>query len=135
MEFLHHRERRLSHFISAPFIYSVIIAFVILDIFMSLYQAVCFPLYGLQKVDRRKYIRVTDRMRLPYLTFMQRMNCAYCGYGNGLLRYAVAIAQETQKYWCGIRHKPSKDFLEPAQEKSFLPYNDPEAFKAFKAGK
>jgi hypothetical protein len=135
MEFIRHRDRRFQHLLSAPFIYSVIIAFVILDLFITMYQAICFPLYGLKKVDRRKYIRVRDRMELPYLTLAQRINCGYCGYGNGLLRYAVAIAQETQKYWCGIRHRPSKDFIEPAQEKDFLPYNDPEAYRDFKTGK
>lgn len=135
MEFLHHRERYWHHLLSAPVIYSVFIAFVILDVFISLYQAICFPLYGLQKIDRRKYIRVKDRAKLPYLTVMQRINCAYCGYGNGLLQYSVAIAQETQKYWCGIRHRPTKDFVEPKEEKNFLPYNDPEGFKVFKQQK
>lgn len=135
MEFIRHRERYWTHLISAPFIYSVIIAFLVLDLFITVYQAVCFPLYGLTKIDRKRYIRVKDRARLPYLTPMQRINCAYCGYGNGLLQYAVAIAQETQKYWCGIRHRPTKDFVEPPQEKDFLPYNDPEAYRAFKASK
>ena len=135
MEFLHHRDRYWPHLLSAPFIYSVIIAFVVLDAFISMYQAVCFPLYGLKKIDRRKYIRVRDRMKLPYLTWVQKLNCAYCGYGNGLLQYSVAIAQETQKYWCGIRHRPTKDFIEPKEEKDFLSYNDPEGFKAFKQQK
>ena len=101
MEFIHHkRERLFPHLVSAPFIYSVIIAFVILDAFISMYQAICFPLYGLTKIDRKKYIKVSDRMKLPYLTIVQKINCAYCGYGNGLLQYAVAIAQATQICWC-----------------------------------
>ncbi len=130
MEYTLHAGRRAQHILSAPVIYFGIFPFLFLDAFITVYQATCFPLYGLQKVNRRKYIRVKDRIHLPYLTLMQKINCAYCGYGNGLLQYSVAVAQETQRYWCGIRHKPSPVFHEPVPEKDFLEYGNERAFKA-----
>jgi hypothetical protein len=81
MEHLKHKERFVRHIISAPFIYVVFFAFVILDIFVELYHRVCFPLYGLDLIDRTKYIKF-DRHKLSYLTPLQKFNCAYCSYGN-----------------------------------------------------
>ena len=70
--------------LTAPVIYSVIIPFVLLDLFVSLYQAVCFPVYGIEKVRRRDYIAY-DRKHLSYLNGFEKLNCVYCAYGNGLL--------------------------------------------------
>jgi hypothetical protein len=49
--------------LTAPIIYSVIIPFVLLDLFVSIYQAVCFPVYGIEKVRRADYITF-DRKHL-----------------------------------------------------------------------
>ncbi len=59
--------------ITAPVIYSLIIPFVLLDIFVSIYQAICFPVYGIPKVARRDYIAV-DRHQLAYLNALQKFN-------------------------------------------------------------
>lgn len=89
--------------ITAPVIYSLIIPFVILDIFVSLYQAICFPVYGLPKVKRADYIAI-DRQNLAYLNWLQKLNCVYCGYGNGLIAYVREVAGRTESYWCPIKH-------------------------------
>lgn len=96
-------ESELRHLISAPIIYSMIIPFVLLDICLFLYQTLCFPLYRLPKVKRRDYISI-DRARLPYLNVIEKVNCLYCGYGNGLIAYAGEIAARTEQYWCPIKH-------------------------------
>jgi hypothetical protein len=87
----------------APVIYSLIVPFVLLDLCVTVYQAICFPVYGIPKVPRKDYI-VVDRIRLGYLNGLEKLNCAYCGYRNGLLAYMVEIASRTEQYWCPIKH-------------------------------
>lgn len=89
--------------ITAPVIYSLVIPFVLLDIFVSIYQAICFPVYGIPKVARRDYIAV-DRHQLAYLNALQKFNCMYCGYCNGLIGYVREVASRTEAYWCPIKH-------------------------------
>ena len=57
------------------------------------------------------------------------MWCAYCGYANGLMAYAVVIAGKTEKYWCGIKHKKYQNFHEPAHHKDFTEYGDEESYR------
>ena len=89
--------------LTAPFIYSLILAFVFLDLLVTIYQAVCFPIYGLKKVRRQDYI-VLDRHHLAYLNGLEKLNCAYCSYSNGLIAYVGEIASRTESYWCPIKH-------------------------------
>lgn len=70
-----------------------------------------------------------DRQKLSYLTIYDKVNCAYCGYANGLMHYGTRIAGDTEKYWCGIKHTPGKGFKEPEHHKDFLKYGDEKAFK------
>lgn len=94
---------RPMNVITAPVIYSVVIAFVILDLFVTFYMWVCFPVYGIPRVRRRDHI-VIDRHMLPYLNWVQKFNCVYCSYGNGVLAYAREVAARTEAYWCPIKH-------------------------------
>jgi len=89
--------------ITAPVIYSVIIPLVLLDLFVTVYQAVCFPVYGIPKVRRRDYL-VFDRHHLAYLNALEKLNCAYCSYANGLIAYVREVASRTEEYWCPIKH-------------------------------
>jgi len=121
MENLRYPERFIKHLISAPFIYMVFVGFVVLDVLVELYHRICFPLYGLPLVDRKKYIKF-DRHHLPYLSRIQKINCAYCSYGNGLINYVKEIAGQTEKYWCGIRHLDEEGFHHPEHHNDFIPY-------------
>jgi hypothetical protein len=127
MENRNHPERSLMHTLSVPFIWGIVIPSLILDFFMELYHRVCFPIYNIPLVDRSKYIKI-DRHKLDYLEPMEKINCVYCGYANGLLRYSSAIAAETEKYWCGIKHAKTEEFIEPEHHKNFLEYGDEEGF-------
>lgn len=89
--------------LTAPVIYSMIIPFVILDLWVSLYQAICFRVYGIPQVKRARYV-VFDRSALAYLNVIEKLNCAYCSYGNGVIAYAREIAGRTEQYWCPIKH-------------------------------
>ncbi len=89
--------------ITAPVIYSMIVPFVLLDLFVTVYQAVCFPVYGIPKVKRSDYF-VFDRRHLAYLNALEKLNCAYCSYANCLIAYVREIAARTEQYWCPIKH-------------------------------
>lgn len=108
----------------------MIVPFVFLDICLEIYHRICFPIYGIPLVDRRKYIRI-DRHKLSYLKETEKVFCMYCGYANGLLHYATIIAAETEKYWCGIKHKSVAGFVSPSHHKDFLPYANHQAFEIF----
>lgn len=89
--------------ISAPVIYSLIIPFLMLDLFVTVYQILCFPLYRIKMVKRSKYV-VIDRHHLSYLNSIEKLNCVYCGYVSGVVRYTTEILSRTEQYWCPIKH-------------------------------
>lgn len=128
MEYKKSPERFFRHLLSAPFVYILILPLIFLDIFLEIYKHICFRLYGIKLIRRKDYIRI-DRHKLDYLNFIEKINCAYCGYANGLLNYSAAIAAATEKYWCGIKHKKYNGFKEPRHHKNFLEHNDKKSFR------
>lgn len=115
--------------ISAPFIYSLIVPFVLLDLMISLYQWVCFPVYGIEKVKREHYF-VYDRHQLSYLNLVEKINCAYCSYGNGLIAYVREITGRTEQYWCPIKHTIRLKSAHAHYHK-FLDYGDAESYQQY----
>lgn len=109
-------------FITAPVIYSLIIPAIIMDAFVQMYQAICFPVYGIPKVNRDDYIK-HDRHNLRYLNSIKKVNCAYCAYFNGVIAFVREVAGRTEQYWCPIKHavKP-KD--RHGYYENFIPYGD-----------
>ena len=87
----------------SPVIYAGIVPFLLLDLFVSVYHAVCFPVYGIAKIKRADYF-VFDRHHLAYLNALEKLNCAYCSYANGLIAYTREIVARTEQYWCPIKH-------------------------------
>lgn len=109
-----HREMkvRLSRYVlgarglvvlTAPLIYLLVVPLALLDLLVTVYQAACFPVYGIAKVRRGDYL-VFDRRYLAYLNPLEKLNCAYCSYANGLIAYVREIAARTEQYWCPIKH-------------------------------
>jgi hypothetical protein len=94
---------RFLAYVTAPIIYSGIVPFMLLDAFLSVYQGICFPIYGVPKARRADYI-VFDRGRLKYLNLLERLNCVYCSYGNGVLAFGAEVAARTEQHWCPIKH-------------------------------
>jgi len=89
--------------LTAPVIYSLILPLALVDLWVTLYQRICFPVYGIPLVRRRDHI-VIDRHRLGYLNALEKFNCAYCGYAGGVISYAREVASRTEAYWCPIKH-------------------------------
>jgi hypothetical protein len=89
--------------LTAPVIYSLLIPIALLDIFVIIYQAICFPVYKIPQVRRRDYL-IFDRHHLAYLNIIEKINCAYCSYANGAISFAREVAARTEVYWCPIKH-------------------------------
>lgn len=89
--------------VTAPVIYAMVIPLSVIDLSFTLYQHICFRAYGVPRVRRRDYL-VNDRHKLAYLNTIEKVNCTYCGYGNGVTAYAREIISRTEQYWCPIRH-------------------------------
>jgi len=94
---------KLRHVASVPFIYPVFLAILLLDLCVTAYQFVCFPLYGIARVRRRDYL-VFDRSHLAYLNLLEKINCAYCSYATGFASYLREVVGRTEQYWCPIKH-------------------------------
>lgn len=89
--------------LTSPLIYSLIIPFAFTDLWVSLYQAICFPVYRIEQVQRARYFTI-DRAKLPYLNALEKLNCVYCSYVNGVISYTREIAARTEQYWRPIKH-------------------------------
>jgi hypothetical protein len=89
--------------LTAPIIYSLLLPLVFLDLWVTLYQWVCFPIYGMPRVPRRRYFTI-DRHKLGYLNAIEKVHCTFCSYANGLIAYVREVAARTEQYWCPIKH-------------------------------
>jgi hypothetical protein len=89
--------------VTAPIIYLLVVPIACLDAWVSVYQRLCFPIYRIARVRRSTYI-VIDRQHLAYLNAIEKTNCEFRGYANGVFAYAREIAGRTEQYWCPIRH-------------------------------
>jgi len=119
---------RPQNLITGPIIYSMIIPLVILDVFVSFYQATCFPIYGIAKVRRGDYI-VIDRQHLEYLNFIEKFHCTYCAYGSGLIAYICEIVARTEQYFCPTKHA-RKILGTHSRYARFLDYGDAKDYEA-----
>lgn len=113
--------------LSAPVIYSLVFPLALLDLFITVYQWLCFPVYGIAKVRRRDYL-VFDRRYLGYLNALEKINCAYCSYANGLIAYVREIGARTEQYWCPIKHARKLAAAHPHYAE-FVDYGDAEAWR------
>lgn len=115
------------YIISSPIIYALIIPAFVFDIAVTLYQMCCFPIYRIPKVKRSQYI-VIDHQYLGYLNFIEKINCVYCSYFNGMVAYAQEVAARTEQHFCPIKH--AQNILTThSRYNKFLDYGAAEEFK------
>ncbi len=122
---LHRMRRRPFHFallyLSAPLIYGMLLPIAVADGFATLYQHVCFRVYGIPRVRRRDHL-MFDRARLSGLGWLDKLNCIYCEYANGVVAYVQEILARTEWYWCPVKHR--RDVARPhAHYDRFMAYD------------
>ena len=93
----------ILNLLTTPIIYSLSLPFLLLDLWVTLYQWTCFPIYGIARVRRRTYFAI-DRRTLAYLNAIEKANCMYCSYATGVIAYVREVAARTEYYWCPIKH-------------------------------
>jgi hypothetical protein len=96
-------DAELRNVVTAPVIYAVFFPLLLADLFVTAYQHLCFPLYRIPRVKRSEHF-FFDRTHLAYLNAVEKFNCAYCSYANGLASYIREIVARTEQYWCPIKH-------------------------------
>ena len=113
--------------LTAPVIYGLVFPIALLDVSITVYQHLCFRAYGIARVRRSAYI-VLDRHHLAYLNVIEKLNCAYCGYANGVFAYVREVAGRTEQYWCPIRH--AKRVRAPhLHYREFVDYGDADGYR------
>lgn len=117
----------LRHILTAPVIWSLIVPAIFLDLMVSVYQMLCFPVYNIPKVKRSEYI-VIDRRFLKYLNIIEKMNCLFCSYFNGLIAFVQEVAARTEQYWCPIKHAQNL-LLVHSRYKNFVDYGHAQAYR------
>lgn len=113
--------------LTTPIIWFCLIPIACLDLVISVYQFLCFPIYGIPEVKRSDYL-LMDRHRLAYLNLLEKLNCEYCAYGNGILAYAMEIAGRTEQYWCPIKHALRMKSMH-SRYRFFFDYGDAEHYR------
>ena len=120
-------EAALLNILTAPIIWFCFMPAVFMDLVVSVYQTVCFRVYKIPRVRRGDYL-VIDRHALQYLNPIERLNCVYCGYFNGLVAYVQEVAARTEQYWCPIKHARRVAAIHSRYAK-FIEYGDAYSYK------
>ncbi|MDH4230847.1 MAG: hypothetical protein OEW04_02330 [Nitrospirota bacterium] len=118
---------RLTVLLTAPVIYAMFLPAVFMDFGISVYQMICFRVYGIPKVRRDVHF-FFDQHYLKYLNSIEKMNCIFCSYFNGLASYISEIAARTEQYWCPIKHA-SGSSKRHSRYHHFVDYGDAEAYR------
>lgn len=121
------REVPLLHLLSSPIIYAMVIPAILFDIILFLFQQVIFRIYKFDFIKRSDYI-IFDHQYLGYLNPIEKLNCLYCSYFNGLMQYASAIAGRTELFFCPIKHA-KKVVSQHHYYDEFLSYGDEEDYQ------
>ncbi|MDA0661528.1 MAG: hypothetical protein O3B08_01655 [Proteobacteria bacterium] len=113
--------------VTAPVVYSLVVPIALLDALVWVYQRICFFVWNIPRVRRSDYVAL-DRHNLAYLNGVQKLNCVYCGYANGVIAYTREVASRSEQFWCPIKH--ALRVREPHRRyRNFLEFGDAEGFR------
>ncbi len=121
------RDIPLLHLLASPLVYGMIIPAILFDIILFIYQQVVFRIFKFKFIKRSDYI-LFDRQYLGYLNSIEKLNCLYCSYFNGLMQYAAAIAGRTELYFCPIKHAKKVAYQHDFYD-AFFSYGDEDKYQ------
>lgn len=113
---------RPQNYLTAPVIYGMIAPLAFADLCVTFYQTVCFPIFGIGRVQRRNHF-IFDHQHLAYLNAFEKFHCLYCSYASGVLAYASEITARTEQYFCPIKHARNV-FRADARDARYLDYGE-----------
>ena len=120
-------EASILNILTFPIIWLCLVPALFLDIVVSIYHSICFRIYGIPRVKRSDYI-VIDHQNLAYLNWIEKMNCIYCSYFNGLIAWIQEIGARSEQYWCPIKHARKISSIHGRYHK-FISYGDSANFQ------
>ena len=82
--------------LAVPFLYVCVLPLLLLDLSVTIYQAILFPLYKISKVRRREYLAF-ERGGFDSSNALEKCGRQYCFYANGLLSYVIEIASRSEQ--------------------------------------
>jgi hypothetical protein len=126
--FTYIRRAKLKHIISLPIIWLCLLPAVLMDVVVCFYQFTCFPLYGIPKVRRADHV-IFDRRHLRYLNVIEKLNCLYCSYFNGVVSFASEVGARTEQYWCPIKHAAQLKSIH-SRYHTFVDFGDSDQYRA-----
>ena len=83
--------------------------------------------YWRMSVPRREFFSF-DRRKLGYLNGIEKADCVYCSYVNGLVAYIREVAARTEQYWCPI-HDRRRARGRHGRATGFAPYGGGAAYR------
>jgi hypothetical protein len=98
----------------------------LLDVFVWVYQYICFPVYKIRRIERSQFI-IFDRQELHYLDWVSKFHCTYCAYAVGVAAFSTAVIHATEAYFCPIKHQ-RKIALLPAPAVAYIDFEEPLGF-------
>ena len=118
----------LLSLLTAPIIYSLLLPLLVLDLWVTLNQSICFPISScMTRVPRRRDFAI-DRHKLAYLNGIEKLNCTFCSYANGLIAYVREVSARTEQDRCPIKH--ARAIPAPHQRyHEFLDYGDASGYR------
>ena len=116
-----------KYVISMPVIYGMAVPTIFFHLGLEIYHQVCFRLYKIPLVNRKEYF-IFDRKHLPYLNWLEKINCGYCTYFNCLIGYAREIGGRTERFWCPIKHAVARKD-QHSQYNRFFDYSDAKSLR------
>ncbi len=120
--FAYVRNAPIAYVLTAPFTYGLFLPLLAMDVAVNVFQQICFRNYGINIARRRDYLAF-DRQLLGYLNAIEKLNCVYCSYANGLISFAREVAARTEQFWCPIKHaRRTRD--EHGRMEEFFNYGD-----------
>lgn len=94
----------LREYLFSPFVYIFIVPAIMFHIALELYHRIVFFGYKIPYVSSKDFF-IFDRHNVKQLNIVEKVNCLYCSYVNGLMAYAKEIAGRSERYWCPFKHK------------------------------
>jgi len=101
--------------------YGMIIPIIIMDLSTRVYQLVYFNAANIPLIPSSDYISF-DRWDLTKLSLIQKINCQYCSYANGIAAWTKAVVNQTELYSCAIKNHHQKNGQE--HHKDFISYEE-----------
>ena len=72
--------------------------------------------------------RVAQAFPRSALNAIEKANCTFCSYANGVIAYVREIAARTEQYWCPIKHARAVP-APHARYHRFLDYGDARGYR------